>query len=57
MEKKSLGQQGLIASVLGLGCMGMSEFYGEENDAESIKTIHRAHELGITFFDLGFMIF
>jgi len=48
---KSLGNQGLSASVIGLGCMGMSEFYGELNDSESIKTIHRAHELGITFFD------
>ena len=55
MEKRSLGQQGLIASVLGLGCMGMSEFYGEENDAESIKTIHRARELGIIFFDTADM--
>jgi len=48
---KSLGSQGLLASAIGLGCMGMSEFYGESNDLESIKTIHRAHELGITFFD------
>jgi aryl-alcohol dehydrogenase-like predicted oxidoreductase len=51
MKIKSLGSQGLKASQLGLGCMGMSEFYGEKNDAESIKTIHRAFELGITFFD------
>ncbi len=55
MEKRMLGEQGLIASVLGLGCMGMSDFYGEENDAESIKTIHRAYELGITFFDTADM--
>jgi aryl-alcohol dehydrogenase-like predicted oxidoreductase len=48
---KSLGNEGLLASAIGLGCMGMSEFYGESNEAESIKTIHRAHELGITFFD------
>jgi aryl-alcohol dehydrogenase-like predicted oxidoreductase len=48
---KSLGSQGLLASAIGLGCMGMSEFYGESSDSESIKTIHRAHELGITFFD------
>lgn len=52
---KSLGSQGLLASGIGLGCMGMSEFYGESNDAESIKTIHRAHELGITFFDTADM--
>jgi aryl-alcohol dehydrogenase-like predicted oxidoreductase len=51
MVIKSLGSQGLSASAIGLGCMGMSEFYGELNDPESIKTIHRAYELGITFFD------
>ena len=51
MKIKSLGTQGLTASELGLGCMGMSEFYGETNDEESLKTIHRAFELGITFLD------
>jgi aryl-alcohol dehydrogenase-like predicted oxidoreductase len=51
MNIKPLGTQGLTASQLGLGCMGMSEFYGETNDAESIKTIHRAFELGINFLD------
>ncbi len=51
MEIRKLGTQGLMASQLGLGCMGMSEFYGETNDDESISTIHRAIELGITFFD------
>ncbi|MEO6845299.1 MAG: aldo/keto reductase [Ginsengibacter sp.] len=51
MKIKSLGSQGLQVSEIGLGCMGMSEFYGEHNEAESIKTIQRAHDLGITFFD------
>ena len=51
MKIKLLGNQGLKASELGLGCMGMSEFYGEKNDAESIRTIQRAYELGFTFFD------
>jgi aryl-alcohol dehydrogenase-like predicted oxidoreductase len=55
MEKRSLGKQGLTASVLGLGCMGMSEFYGDTDDAESIKTIRKAYELGITFFDTADM--
>ncbi|MDQ6761208.1 MAG: aldo/keto reductase [Bacteroidota bacterium] len=55
MKKRPLGRQGITASILGLGCMGMSEFYGEENDEESIKTIHRAYELGITFFDTADM--
>ncbi|HSQ43921.1 MAG TPA: aldo/keto reductase [Ginsengibacter sp.] len=55
MKNKSLGNQGLVTSSIGLGCMGMSEFYGESNDAESIKTIHRAFELGITFFDTADM--
>lgn len=51
MEIRKLGTQGLLASQMGLGCMGMSEFYGETNDAASIQTIHRAFALGITFFD------
>ena len=51
MKIKPLGTQGLTASELGLGCMGMSEFYGETNDTESIATIHRAFELGINFLD------
>ena len=51
MKIKPLGAEGLTASEIGLGCMGMSEFYGERNDKESIKTIHRAYDLGITFFD------
>ena len=40
MKIKSLGTQGLTASEMGLGCMGMSDFYGSQNDDESIKTIH-----------------
>jgi len=51
MRKRKLGGQGLVVSELGLGCMGMSEFYGPRDDAESIATIHRALELGITFLD------
>ncbi|HEX9253710.1 MAG TPA: aldo/keto reductase, partial [Ignavibacteriaceae bacterium] len=55
MNKKNLGNGTLKISALGLGCMGMSEFYGDTNDEESIKTIHRALELGINFFDTADM--
>lgn len=55
MQLKILGSQGLKASPLGLGCMGMSEFYGAFNDEQSIKVIHRAIELGITFLDTADM--
>ncbi len=51
MENRKIGSQGLVASQLGLGCMGMSEFYGAHDDDESIRTIHRALELGINFLD------
>ncbi len=51
METRKLGSQGLHASQLGLGCMGMSEFYGTTDDNESIKVIHRSIGLGITFLD------
>ena len=51
MQKRKLGRQGLIVSAIGLGCMGMSEFYGPGDEAESIATIHRAIALGIDFFD------
>ena len=51
MEQRALGRQGLEVSALGLGCMGMSEFYGTTDEGESIATIHRAIELGVTFLD------
>jgi aryl-alcohol dehydrogenase-like predicted oxidoreductase len=51
MKTKPLGSQGLTVSEIGLGCMGMSEFYGQADDAQSIKTIQEAYQLGITFFD------
>jgi aryl-alcohol dehydrogenase-like predicted oxidoreductase len=51
MQKRTLGTQGLAVSAIGLGCMGMSEFYGQLDDVESIATIHRALDLGIDFFD------
>jgi len=54
MQKRALGD-GLRVSALGLGCMGMSEFYGARDDAESIATIHRALDLGITFLDTADM--
>ena len=51
MKLRALGSQGLQASPMGLGCMGMSEFYGKGDDKESIATIHRALELGVTLLD------
>ena len=54
MERRTLGQ-GLEVSAQGLGCMGMSEFYGTHDDAESIATIHRALDLGVNFLDTADM--
>ena len=55
MHKRTLGTEGLAVSEMGLGCMGMSEFYGTADEAESIATIHRALELGIDFLDTADM--
>jgi aryl-alcohol dehydrogenase-like predicted oxidoreductase len=55
MDTIALGSQGLEVSRQGLGCMGMSDFYGPLDDGESIATIHRALELGVTFFDTADM--
>ncbi len=55
METIALGSQGLTVSRQGLGCMGMSDFYGATDDAESTATIHRALDLGVTFFDTSDM--
>ncbi len=51
MEQRALGKQGLVVSALGLGCMGMSEFYGQADEEECIATIHQALDLGITLID------
>jgi aryl-alcohol dehydrogenase-like predicted oxidoreductase len=51
MQTRKLGDRGLVVSALGLGCMGMSGVYGAADEAESIATIHRAIDLGVTFLD------
>lgn len=55
MKQRNLGKEGLVVSELGLGCMGMSEFYGTTDEEESIATIHRALELGVNFLDTADM--
>lgn len=55
METRKLGGQGLTVSAIGLGCMGMSEFYGETDEAESVKVIHAALDNGVTLLDTADM--
>jgi len=55
MDTRTLGTQGLAVSTIGLGCMGMSEFYGTADEGEAIATIHRALDLGVTFLDTADM--
>src|SRR6188474_1061021 len=55
MQRRTLGSQGLDVSAIGLGCMGMSDFYGGADEAGSIATIHRALDLGVTFLDTADM--
>src|SRR5262245_57158137 len=55
VQQRQLGNQGLTVSALGLGCMGMSEFYGPRDEGESLATIRRALELGVNFIDTADM--
>ena len=55
MQKRQLGSQGLEVSAIGLGCMGMSDFYGGRDEAEAVATLHRALELGVTMLDTADM--
>ncbi len=55
MEQRALGKQGLLSSEQGLGCMGMSEFYGSTDEGEAVATIHRALALGVTMLDTADM--
>jgi aryl-alcohol dehydrogenase-like predicted oxidoreductase len=51
MKHRELGKSGLLVSAIGLGCMGMSQSYGPGDEDESIRTIHRALDIGVTFLD------
>ena len=53
MKQRTLGNQGLTVSAIGLGCMGMSEFYGPRDEREAIATIHRALDRGVILADEG----
>lgn len=55
MKQSKLGNQGLVSSQMGLGCMGMSEFYGNTDEAESLRTIHRAIDSGVSLLDTADM--
>src|SRR6266480_1780036 len=55
MKQRKLGRGGPLVSAIGLGCMGMSEFYGDGDDQESIAVIHRALDLGVNFLDTADM--
>ncbi|HEY1922253.1 MAG TPA: hypothetical protein VGG44_05765 [Tepidisphaeraceae bacterium] len=56
MPRRKLGKSGLTVSAMGLGCMGMSEFYGTRNDEESIQVIQRSIDLGKDFLDTADMV-
>ena len=55
MQQRKLGREGLVVSAQGLGCMGMSDFYGERDEREAVATIHQALELGVNFLDTSDM--